>query len=315
MKHRLSPFVVISTSLLLATALPVSAALTTTTVAVDCNAGQTITAVLNAQTTATPLIINVSGTCNESVTIDRDDVSLVGTNASIVAPANSNGVAVRAAYRVTLDTLTITSSLNGVTIGDSPHVAIKNSKISGDFTGVFVTGLSSASIQNTTITPKTTPSSATGLVVNGNAAATLATSTISDFVTGVGVYAIGSSSVTLGSYLDASSTTISGNGIGVAILGNSTVMTGNAVIENNGNGVHAFASSTFLVPVAGTATVRNNQHPGIVLNTGSTAALLNGSTLNISGNGDSAVQCYGTGYVLDVIPPAKTNITGTVNCK
>ncbi len=45
---------------------------------VDCDAGQTIAAALQKTAAASWVIVNVSGTCRESVTIQRDDIRLAG---------------------------------------------------------------------------------------------------------------------------------------------------------------------------------------------------------------------------------------------
>ncbi len=63
---------------LMATAVLGAASTNTMSFTVDCSKGQTIGAALQRGDARKPLLLMIRGTCNESVSIDRDDVTLRG---------------------------------------------------------------------------------------------------------------------------------------------------------------------------------------------------------------------------------------------
>ncbi len=77
---------------------------------VDCNAGQTIADALQKTADASPVVLDISGVCRESVTIRRDDVGLNGRpGAAISADATQQyALAVEGGRRVWLSGLTLT---------------------------------------------------------------------------------------------------------------------------------------------------------------------------------------------------------------
>ena len=71
------PLGIVAVTLLAAGAFG-SASAQTITYTVDCAKGQTIAGALARADARSPLVINIRGTCNEHVSISRDDVTLRG---------------------------------------------------------------------------------------------------------------------------------------------------------------------------------------------------------------------------------------------
>jgi len=101
-------------------------------VTVDCAQGETIAKALTRGNETRPLVVLVRGTCDESVTIDRSDVTLRGDPSAggrINGPdANVDTVRVTAS-RATLEELTITGGRNGVTGSGSAGLTVRNATI------------------------------------------------------------------------------------------------------------------------------------------------------------------------------------------
>ena len=102
----------ISTSMMASAVLAVGMAFTPVTaaaqkpsgtVAVDCDAGQSIQAAVNKANPSAPLTLVVSGTCEENVLIRRNDVTIDGNNDGAV----SGAIEVSEGSRVTIRNLSI----------------------------------------------------------------------------------------------------------------------------------------------------------------------------------------------------------------
>jgi hypothetical protein len=92
------------------------------TLTVNCGAGQTVADALGQVSTAAPVTVTISGTCTEAVVLNRDDVTLQGSQASdgLQAPAASvTVIAVINSQRVVLRQLTITGGSSGLVASGS----------------------------------------------------------------------------------------------------------------------------------------------------------------------------------------------------
>jgi hypothetical protein len=88
------------------------------TMTVDCASGQTIADALNKGNTDQPLLVLIRGTCNESVRIERSDVTLsgeTGSDGTINGPDSSIDTVTVVANRVTIERLRVSGGRNGVT--------------------------------------------------------------------------------------------------------------------------------------------------------------------------------------------------------
>jgi hypothetical protein len=123
------------------------------TFTVDCTKGQTISAALDNGDARKPMVLTVQGSCNENVTIARDDVTLQG-DPKVGATVNGSSAAATIAVlanRVTIDRLGVTGSNNGVLVHGAFNAVIKNSVIQNSAqNGIFVL-VGHARITNNTI--------------------------------------------------------------------------------------------------------------------------------------------------------------------
>ncbi len=114
------------------------------TVQVDCTKGKSINTVLHAHTNAEELIIEISGFCEENVNINRDRVTLIGSDpdadgirgvsTDITAPP-TRGTTLRIddAVGVRVENLTITGGArHGIAIIDSRGVTVTNCRLEGN---------------------------------------------------------------------------------------------------------------------------------------------------------------------------------------
>jgi len=120
-------------------------------VTVDCDRRGSIRSALEAATT--PVTIEFRGTCNESVVIADDDVTLrgiIGANAAIVA-AGSKGIEVIGAHRVTLENFRVTNTEGiGIHVRDGSHVMFDSIEVSGNALSGLLLEASSARLWNST---------------------------------------------------------------------------------------------------------------------------------------------------------------------
>lgn len=89
----------------------------TLTVTVDCSRGQTITQGLRQGDSRKPLVVLVRGTCNEHVSISRDDVTLrgePGTEPTVNGPDSARDTIVISKDTVNIEDLTVTGGFNGI---------------------------------------------------------------------------------------------------------------------------------------------------------------------------------------------------------
>ena len=198
-------------------------------VTVRCDKGKTIGDALAEH--KGPLTIQVVGMCQESVAIDRDDVSLVAgaVGAEIHGPdAATNTVAVTG-NRFLLDGLRVTGGRNGVVVTGGSRADIRNCRV-GSAAGTGIAGgigiLFFQGASGTVDACEVTGNSADGMMIDGG----LAVITNSRFTANgrTGVFVFGGSTARIG-------------------LTNAFAVAPNVIIDNGGNGIHVTQGSTALV--------------------------------------------------------------------
>lgn len=275
------------------------------TFTVDCAVGQTISAALDKGDERKPMVLIVKGTCNESVVITRDDVTLQGdvTKGVVInGPSGQPTVAVRGASRVTLDRLTVRGGTQGIRLTGGSNVEVTNSDIQYAATqGISIAGTSmvfvvNCNVQNNTLTGIT--------VTQGNVQ--ISNSQITNNA-GDGVRAFRGSSVSLNggsvstnayagvnvqsSEMTITGSTIAGNGTNASLpvnvrsgvsggVASSISINNTTVRENAGAGV-GVAGGGYLNVVS--STVTGNNGDGVFLYLGAIGNILGNTT--ISGNG------------------------------
>jgi len=270
---------------------------------VNCDSGARISQALGRPTLVDRrLVVLVSGTCNENVTIERDDVTLraQGFGGSVnAADAGQSAILINGARRVALEGLSVVGGLHGVHVVGGGSVAIRASGIhNAARNGVVVDSGAGASIDASTIENH----GRTGVFVGG-AGATMTGS----IVRGNGFSGVSSAQggrVTLGDTDAAGNVccgnTIEGNALdGVTVADNAVAILYGNTIRGNGTstgrfGVLAVEQSSVLLRggnvVQGNGRVGTGGGGGIfarggaTIRTGSGDAPNSPSTNEISGN-------------------------------
>jgi hypothetical protein len=241
-----------------------AAALTDLVLNVDCASGARVGQALNRPTLFDRrLVVVVSGTCTENVTIERDDVVLRGVSSGGVSAADASkpAILINGARRVALEGLGVVGGLHGVHATGGAAVAIRTSTIRNAAKhGVFVANGASAVVDASTVQDNgeagvaawTAAVTITGSVMKGNAF--------------YGVLAARSASVTLGG-TDIAGNVCCGNTIennildGVLVVDSASGILYGNLIQGNGTttnriGVNVVRGSA--VELRGGNVVRNN---------------------------------------------------------
>jgi len=279
----------------------------TLTLSVDCARGQTISHALTQGDARKPLVVVVTGTCNEFVTITRNDVTLMGApgvGATVNGPGSSEsrGVIDVLASRAMIENLIVTGGRFGIRVQSAFGAVVENCVVqntSGDGIRVVVgeVDISETDVQDTGGNGVAAMRGGTLRVsggeilrntvsgIRGDQNATLA-------VNGVTVANNGSNGIELtnNSYGSITSSTITGNGTnttrpghGVYVSGSQAVVSRNPAINNNRDG-GVLSTGGSDVNISGTTIIGSH---------GSGVHSIHGGTLAISGGEISGHEVVG----------------------
>jgi parallel beta-helix repeat protein len=231
------------------------------TVNVDCAAGGSVSQALAAGATR----IVVRGNCIESVTVDRDDVTLQGdvtVAGSIHGPDQNVNTITVTGHRVTLETLTVSGGRNGITGIGASNLMVRNCTVqSTGRVGIIYVNGSSGTVDNCIV--QSNPSNGVGA---DGAQMTIVNSTISNNVR-FGVAPSNGASVRIGvtDRLAPAGNTISQNaGGGISVTGGSVATIAmNQITRNGGIGISVFLATASIV---GGNTISDNSGVGVSVN-------------------------------------------------
>ena len=234
---------------------------------VDCTQGETIARALTRGNESSPLLVLIRGTCNESVLIDRSDVTIrgeTGFGGGIAGPDPNIDTVTVTASRATLEGLTITGGRNGITVSGAAGLTVRNATVQNTGrTGIaFVFGASGV-IDSCTI--QLNPRD--GVVVSA-AQATVVNSAVSQNRNGVLVLDGGSARIGVDNRNAPGGNTISMNGSSGIVVSNGSAasiamnqITGNgADPAAPGGGVLVISSAAV---IAGGNTISGNVTQGV----------------------------------------------------
>ena len=266
---------------------------------VNCDEGQSIQDALEkGRGSAAELYIDVSGSCEEVVTIKRDDVTIDGGETATVVGA----IIVEGGNRIIVREITITGSGLGtgvVAVGgnlklirsaitgnsglgvlatDSAYVGMSRSIIENNGSGVVARQGSSVFVRKTTISGNDDY----GIILKSNSTGTVVTnSTISGNDIGIGVFENSSVYVDDSDIVNNYNTGIeTDNGVSVDVDNNSTIG------SNAGGGIDADLHSSVVI---GDSSITNNGNYGIKLQSDSGVRIEHNAI--ISGNGVAGEFC------------------------
>jgi hypothetical protein len=243
---------------------------------VDCGAGQSLATAL--RTAGRPLTVTVSGTCNENVVVNRDDVVLVaGAGGAIVAPdPNANALNI-IADRVTVDGLSVSGGTSGIVATGATRFLMRNCTVGPTSrTGIVVFQGSQGSIESCTVQNN----SSDGIAVVAAVATILGSTVTNNGRTGIIISTGGKANIGMMNAGGGMGNTITNNGsTGVYVtIGSAAFVTANNI---NRNGVRG---SQAVLGVAGVTAVNST----IDLGFGN----------SITGNFGSGVQASGSTLII-----------------
>ena len=257
-------------------------------VTVDCAAGATVTdALASAANSDVPLTITISGICEESIQIDRDDVIIRGNSTadgfSLPTSALQVVINITSGSRVILESLSVEGGRVGISVL-SGNVKVSGVEVRNASSAGISIGFSGfVELDNSLITTNIQG-------INVNAGGTLRTSnTVIEDNTLYGIIASNAASIIIADNTDTQ-TIIRNNQYGLTVSLNASVIVSGALIENNAlHGIHAITGGSvefFIFP----STVQNNGGSGVYVGETSSVVFLNSSS-TITGNSIFGIEC------------------------
>jgi len=272
------------------------------TVTVDCNLGQTIDNALRQGDSRKPLVVVVRGTCNEHVSINRDDVTLrgqPGTGATVNGPNAATDTIVISKDTVNIEDLTVTGGFNGIRLQGPSFAGVRNVLVRNTANNGIIVRAGDIAIENSTVeyaggsglalsrgasarifnNSHFRYSHLDGINVQGNSAVGVNGGTVSDNER-QGINLDNGSQGTIGNV------EIFNNATGILVsTSQATVGGGNNIHHNRAHGV--LASAGAVLGVFGTK-VQHNGKVGVLGYLGATVVM---NSNVITDNGESGVFC------------------------
>lgn len=244
---------------------------------VDCDEGQSIqNAVERGKGSAAPLYIDVSGSCEEVVTITRDDVTIDGSEtATVTGTINVDG-----GRRINISAMTITGPGPGVVVA-AGYLKLRNVVITGNSGTGVIAGLSAyVGVLKSTVSNNDQG----GVLARDGSNVFIRNTSITDHNEMDGIDLSSGATGTVGKSI------ISGNFNGIEAIIGTVIIEDNTTISGNANhGIDANFHSSVQIS---DAAITNNGVMGIKLELDS--GLITFDNVSISGNGDLDVFCSDT---------------------
>ncbi|MEX1033192.1 MAG: hypothetical protein WDZ30_07510 [Cellvibrionaceae bacterium] len=289
----------------LTTAVPVD-------VAVDCNAGESISDVLTEYNTATaPLTINISGVCNEVAAVLRGNVTLQGVTGDAGihsdSPTFGSVTVSRGARNVRVFNLALTGGQYGVLVVKNSQVLVSDVNIHQT-----VTGLVAVDNSMVDLTASNVHDSNSGVIASLGGTINLS-NTIIENNSGFGVVAMSNGLANLRSVApDGSETdgvTLRYNGNGVVAQDGGRALIADAQIEFSGFGV--FVRTQASVTFNGDNVINGHATAGVFAQR-NTSVVFNPGNHTISNNGFGVNCSADTAYLAAAVPTFINNGFGDI---
>src|SRR5882672_8874121 len=253
------------------------------TVTVDCASGDTISRALTKGDERKSLTILISGTCSESVTINRSDIKLAAAapGATVSGPDPAVDTIRVTGSRVTIDGLTVTGGRNGITGDGAAGLIVQNALVQGTGrTGIaYLHGASGivdhVVVQNNTVRDGIAIESAYAAVINSQISL--------NGRHGIGVFDAGGARIGVDNASNAAGNVITGNTVnGIHIVFGSSAFIGMNQISGNGNptsqgGISGFLGSSMSIR---DAIISSNVGFGLIATTRSSVAIQSSTIQN-----------------------------------
>ena len=278
---------------LIAVGLLPTASAQSITMTVDCNRGQTIANALKQGDFRRPLVVVVRGTCDEHVSIARDDVTLrgqPGTEPTVNGPNSTIDTIVISKDTVNIEDLTVMGGFNGIRLQGPFFAGVRNVMVRNTANNGILIRAGDMEIVNDTVEY----AGASGLVL-GRAASARVVNSHFRYSHFAGIFTQNNSTVTVngGTVSDNE-----GHGINVDYGSDGTIS--NVEIFNNATGILV---STSHASIDGGNDIHHNREHGVVAQAG---AVIGVNGAKVSGNGKTGVL----GYLGATIVMNSNEITG-----
>ncbi|MCM2312861.1 MAG: right-handed parallel beta-helix repeat-containing protein [Steroidobacteraceae bacterium] len=269
---------------------------------VDCSRGQKIANALRQGDFRKPLVVVVRGTCNEHVSISRDDVTLrgrPGSGATVNGPDSGTDTIVILKDTVNIEDLTVTGGLNGIRLQGPFYAGVKNVLVRNTASNGIIVRAGDLAVENGTVEH----AGGSGMVLARGASARIFGNSHFRHSHFTGIYAQDNSTfivnggtvndneghginVDYGSHGTINNVEVFNNATGIMVSASHAIVGGgNNIHDNRAYGVVAQAGA--VLGVNGT-TVRHNGQVGVLGYLGTTVVM---SGNEITDNGESGVVC------------------------
>ena len=273
---------------------------------VDCKYGDTVNGALaSVSSTSAPVTVTISGICDESVGITRDDVTLRGITPSDGIQGEFAVYVIADASRVTIDSMTLVGSFAAFTCSEGASAVGSNLTINDSAIGVLSFHGGNCQIVDSVIS-----NGGTGLLSGANSYLWSKGSTIQGMVWAANVVSGG------GLYLEGTptnpATIVRDNVRGInTYLGGATTLN-KAIIETNIEfGLQAHSTSAISFSSGAVVQVQNNLGNGIVVQNSSSMSFLR-EGVSITGNGEWGIFCNGATNIFEFGAGTTSTMTGNV---
>jgi hypothetical protein len=290
------------------------------TVTVDCASGDTISRALTKGDERKSLTILISGTCSESVTINRSDIKLAAAapGATVSGPDPAADTIRVTGSRVTIDGITVTGGRNGITGDGAAGLIVQNAVVQGTGrNGITYAHGASGIADNVMVTGNARD----GVAIDSAYAAVINSTVSQNTRHGVGVFNGASARIGVDNSNNAAGNVIATNGFaGIHIVfGSTAVIAMNQIIGNGTSsdplalriGINLASASADIV---GGNTISGNVGTGVNLSRSSAIfgdAQFGLTTVNtVSGNGSATSQGGVVGFLSSSLTIRDAIITG-----
>jgi hypothetical protein len=267
-------------------------------VSVNCNSGQTITQALQSAPISQPITIIISGTCNENVVIDRDDVTLKKglSGGTVNGPNQTKATITVNAARTVIDGLAVTRGRSGITVLGSATIQNCTVQNTGQL-GVISSGIAFYHGGQGTVDNCVVRNNASyGIAIEGGSATVIKSTISANTDAGIVVSLGGSARIGLDDFLKYAGNTISDNkSNGIMIDAGGSAFIGGNTIQGNGTNLTSLLGQYGIAIYRATAVLVGYNR--IIGNSGS-GVFARSSTVQI---GDPAFGLPITGRYANVI--------------
>ena len=236
-----------------------------TTHTVDCNAGETVQSKMDEAQPGDTIMI--TGTCNEAVVVNKDDITLDGGDTAVIDAMDFDAptISINGYQNVVIKGLTVQNGLSGVRLAESAVAWLED-----------VTALGSRS--------KSGYESGNGIVAYTSSTVVLTGAVVANDNAAHGIGAGSASTVAvLGNYV---------------VEGNRSPRVSIAASGNGGHGIDIQGNSVLVAHSAyaeyATIHAKNNAGAGIAVSLGASASLYSGTTVEATGNGGNGLEVGGS---------------------